>query len=211
MIAALFVERGGVYFGLPEVDPWDEQRDARLYAGPWPVVVHPPCGKWSPLAYINRRRIPGYEIGDDGGCFRVALWAVRRFGGVLEHPAQSLAWKAYGLTKPMRGAWSMPDDYGGCVTEVDQGRYGHRARKRTRLYAVGVAPHALPELDWREASSTVVVSGFLHYAGTDEARRVRPLEASRTPLPFRDVLLGIARAVGSATAEDAVASASAPG
>lgn len=46
MIAALFVQRGGVYFGLPDVDPWDEQRDARLYAGPLPVVAHPPCQRW---------------------------------------------------------------------------------------------------------------------------------------------------------------------
>ena len=34
MIAALFVEPGGCYFGLPNVDPWDESRDARLYPGP---------------------------------------------------------------------------------------------------------------------------------------------------------------------------------
>ena len=31
MIAALYVETGGVYYGLPDVDPWDEERDARLY------------------------------------------------------------------------------------------------------------------------------------------------------------------------------------
>ena len=37
MIAALFVETGGCYFGLPDVDPWDEARDARLYAGPHPA------------------------------------------------------------------------------------------------------------------------------------------------------------------------------
>ena len=34
-IAALYVETDGCYFGLPGVDPWDEARDARLYAGPW--------------------------------------------------------------------------------------------------------------------------------------------------------------------------------
>lgn len=41
-IAALFVERGGSYWSLPDVDPWDEARDARLYDGPHPVVAHPP-------------------------------------------------------------------------------------------------------------------------------------------------------------------------
>ena len=29
LVSALFVETGGCYFGLPHVDPWDEQRDAR--------------------------------------------------------------------------------------------------------------------------------------------------------------------------------------
>ena len=195
MIAALFVERGGAYWDLPGVDPWDEQRDARLYTGPWPVVAHPPCARWSPLAYINRRRIAGYEIGEDKGCFASALNSVQRFGGVLEHPAGSLAWARFGLLKPVRGCW-----VGGpwhWVTEVDQGRYGHRARKRTWLYAaVQLAP---PELDWTPATSDVVVSGFTHQLKGRhipcEHRRVRPREASRTPEAFRDLLLEIASGV----------------
>lgn len=43
MVAALYVEPNGIYFGLPNVDPWDIYRDARTYPGPWPVVAHPPC------------------------------------------------------------------------------------------------------------------------------------------------------------------------
>lgn len=63
MIAALFVATGGCYFGLPEVDPWDEKRDARLYAGPWPVVAHPPCARWcKPLAWVNQTRY-GLRVG----------------------------------------------------------------------------------------------------------------------------------------------------
>lgn len=31
MIAALYVASGGCYFGLPDVDPWDEKRDAGTY------------------------------------------------------------------------------------------------------------------------------------------------------------------------------------
>ncbi len=198
MIAALFVETGGCYFGLPDVDPWDETRDARLYAGPWPVVAHPPCPKWSPLAYINRQRLPNYEIGDDGGCFAAALAAVREYGGVLEHPAQTLAWNTFELPEASLGMWTAALDDPGWVTLVDQGRYGHRAAKRTKLYAVGVD---LPPLDWRTAEGLdAIVSGFLHKTGTDESRRVRPAEASRTPPAFRDVLLAMARSAGKVAA-----------
>ncbi len=86
MIAALFVQRGGAYFGLPDIDPWDEQRDARLYQGTAPVLAHPPCARWCRLAGLVQARW-GSKIGDDGGCFASALANVRRCGGVLEHPA----------------------------------------------------------------------------------------------------------------------------
>lgn len=92
MIAALFVARRGVYAQLEGVDLWDERRDARTYAGPWPVVAHPPCSRWCRLAGLVEARW-GHVRGDDGGCFASALQSVRVFGGVLEHPAYSLAWR----------------------------------------------------------------------------------------------------------------------
>lgn len=196
VVAALYVDPHGVYAGLEGVELWDEARDARNYAGPWPVVAHPPCNKWSPLAYINQSRLPGYRFGDDGGCFEAALRAVREFGGVLEHPAQSGAWSHFGLPRPMRAGWArsiLCDD--GWTTEVDQGAYGHPARKRTWLYVVGIEP--MP-LDWRTVRSDVCVSGFLHRTGTDESRRVRPREAAATPPAFRDVLLDMARSAVAA-------------
>lgn len=101
-IAALFVETNGVYYGLPDVDPWDETRDARLYTGPWPVVAHPPCSRWSRLAGLVQARW-GHEKGDDDGCFEAALWAVQTWGGVLEHPAYSSAWAAFKLPRPANG------------------------------------------------------------------------------------------------------------
>src|SRR5947208_16581661 len=100
MIAALFVEPNGVYAGLPDVDVRDEARDARLYEGPWPVVAHPPCARWSRLAGFCEARY-GLLRGADGGCFAAALEAVRTFGGVLEHPAYSAAWDAHGLPEPL--------------------------------------------------------------------------------------------------------------
>ena len=107
MIAALYVETDGSYFGLPSVDPWDEARDARKYAGPWPVVAHPPCQRWGAMANVNFARWGGEHNrpGNDGGCFAAALKAVRCWGGVLEHPAQSRAWDRYGLTKPSGRGW----------------------------------------------------------------------------------------------------------
>lgn len=136
MIAALYVQTGGCYFGLDGVDPWDEARDSRLYAGPWPVVAHPPCERWGryatggPSARVKRIK------GDDKGCFKAALEAVRKFGGVLEHPEASSAWKAFDLIAPPRhGGWVVADWQGGWTCCVDQGAYGHRARKATWLYA----------------------------------------------------------------------------
>jgi hypothetical protein len=186
MIAALYVERGGVYYGLPDVDPWDEERDARLYAGPWPVVAHPPCGRWAmPLAKVNQTRY-GHRIGDDGGCFATALTAVEVYGGVLEHPANTAAWAAFGLDKPRRGQWIRSRC--GWVTQVAQSAYGHPARKRTWLYACGFEPYAL---HWHEPAG-IVVTSWLQKTNTT-LPRITKREAQKTPLPFRDLLLDMAR------------------
>ncbi len=113
-IAALYIETGGCYFGLPDVDPWDERRDARLYEGPWPVVAHPPCQRWGRFWHGSTAKPHQYRMGDDKGCFAAALHAVRIYGGVLEHPKDSHAWRWFGLNKPPSG--------GG----VDQGRRDRR-------------------------------------------------------------------------------------
>jgi hypothetical protein len=192
-VAALYVEKGGAYFGLPDVDPWDEERDARLYAGPWPVVAHPPCARWSVLWPLVKASC-GLEPGEDGGCFEAALHAVRTYGGVLEHPALSLAWTRYSLPRPSPGGWTSSLFDPGYSTEVSQAAYGHRARKRTWLYYVGPEPASLR---WTEPRVTAKVSGFKHLATgeyvPDESKRVRTKEAQATPLAFREALLNMAR------------------
>jgi hypothetical protein len=187
VIAALYVERGGAYYGLTAVDPWDVERDARLYAGPWPVVAHPPCNTWCMLASVNQARW-GRMIGDDGGTFAAALTAVRRWGGVLEHPAYSLAWSRYGLPTPRRGGWTQALGDPGMSTEVCQAAYGHEARKRTWLYAVGVDPVAL---DWREVRGRAVIGGGIN-TGQSQGRP-KLSQAIGTPTAFRDVLIALAR------------------
>jgi hypothetical protein len=196
MIAALYVQTGGAYFGLEDVDPWDETRDARLYAGPWAVVAHPPCQRWCRFAKEIETQY-GYRVGDDGGCFAAALAAVRRFGGVLEHPAGSLAWDAYNLPKPKSSAGWTSDlfDPAGASCYVEQGRYGHRARKATWLYAYGID---LPTLRWgRRIDSEGGAFKWGHYAYKPEANRNRPRlkesELAVTLPAFRDALLDMAR------------------
>lgn len=103
MIAALYVQTGGCYFGTPGVDPWDEPRDARLYAGPFSVVAHPPCERWGRYWFGSPSSPVRLKLGDDGGCFKAALASVRRWGGVLEHPEASAAWQHFGLTPPTKG------------------------------------------------------------------------------------------------------------
>jgi hypothetical protein len=197
-IAALYVHPGGVYFGLPDVDPWDEKRDARTYDGPHPVVAHPPCQRWGRYWHGGPSAKERKVKGDDGGCFAAALAAVRRFGGVLEHPEASAAWSAFGLIPPLRGGgWSSAGFCGGWTCCVEQGHYGHRARKATWLYAHGVE---LPALRWGPSEASVRLDEGFH---TAEERRAAPPRAARerlgkierlaTPVPFRDLLLSIAR------------------
>lgn len=200
MIAALYVAKGGCYFGLPDVDTWDEARDARLYAGPWPVVAHPPCERWGrywhggPSAKVRRTK------GDDGGCFAAALASVRTWGGVLEHPEASSAWRAFGLIAPPHsGGWVVADDRGGWTCRIDQAHFGHRARKATWLYAVRCD---LPSLPWARARSRVRLEDGFHSAEerrraikTGICQRLGKRERAATPLPFRDLLLSIAHSV----------------
>ena len=194
MIAALFVDPRGCYAGLDGVELWDEARDARLYDGPWPVVAHPPCSRWCRLAGLVEARW-GHKRGDDGGCFASALASVRRCGGVLEHPAWSDAWAAHDLNAPVRGqGWSVADNLGGWTCYVEQGRYGHPAKKATWLYAIGVD---FPQLRWGsdpELHSKALVSWCSNHTAAHEKRpRVGKRQASATPHEFRDILLEMAR------------------
>ena len=203
MIAALYVQTGGSYWNIDGVDPWDEARDARTYAGPHPVVAHPPCQRWGKLwagqpLWIKRtgeRKIKG----DDGGCFAAALASVRKWGGVLEHPWGSHAWPHFGLAVPPRaGGWIIADDYGWTCC-VEQGRYGHYARKPTLLYAVGCR---LPELSWGKSDPSfppeAIAKHGLAYCkrvgelafkggGKDNTHRIG------TPPAFRDILITMAK------------------
>lgn len=199
-VAALYVEDGGCYCGLPDVDPWTESRDARQYSGPSPVVAHPPCQRWGRFWHGSTRKPHQFRRGEDQGCFASALTAVRNYGGVIEHPAGSSAWGYFGLSKPKAGqGWTRADEFGGYTCQVDQRHYGHAAPKPTWLYAVGVD---LPELVWAKSDRTPPAWMVERY-GEAKARKIGVVAMiggkhktrirNATPPEFRDVLLAIAR------------------
>lgn len=160
MIAALFVETNGIYFDREDVDPWDLKRDARKYDGPFAIVGHPPCQRFGRYWHGGPSAKKKLFIGTDDGCFKAALRAVRTWGGVLEHPEASHAWRLFGIVKPPRkGGWVRADDFGGYTCCVEQGHYGHRARKATWLYAVDID---LLVLKWGPSAKNIRLDDGFH-------------------------------------------------
>lgn len=190
MIAALYVQTAGCYFGLEGVDPWDKTRDARMYPGPHPVVAHPPCQLWGALAAVNYSRWGGEHNrpGNDGGTFKAALGAVQKWGGVLEHPAKTRAWAAYGLSRPIGRGWHRTIE--GWVCEVWQSAYGHRANKATWLFYSG---DQMPlAMRWERPVGTHQV-GFRDQRGAAANKpTLSKAEANATPIEFRDALIKLA-------------------
>lgn len=176
VVAALYVDPRGPYPSMPAVRCWDEARDARLYPGPHPVVAHPPCGPWSRLRHFCKHQ--------PRDCAPIAVTQVRLYGGVLEHPASSTLWKHCSL--PLPG--EPPDHYGGWSAQVDQVSYGHRARKRTWLYVVGIDPGGVAFKTG--GTPTHCVNSRKKDSHLLELSRVA---RSRTPVSFAEFLVSLAR------------------
>lgn len=145
-VAILFARADSNYKALPGCDVWDAERDARRWPGGCPVVAHPPCRAWGRLRHFAKPR-PDEKA--------LALWAVeqvRKFGGVLEHPASSTLWPAAELPAPGKR-----DQWGGWTLPIHQHWWGHRAEKATLLYIVGCEPANVPPLPYRMDEPTHVV------------------------------------------------------
>lgn len=205
-VAALFIDPKGHYPRLlgPE-NCWDVERDARLYLGPHPVVAHPPCNLWVNMAAVNwkrykRQKPAWYPGGNDDNCFQRALASVRHYGGVLEHPANSNAWEAYGLRTPATHymiadtlgdsrhvgyGWTSGKRLGEYVCEVWQSAYGHAARKRTWLLYCG--KRSPFELRWERRAGTHQIGWFDRNKPTLSKR-----EAMATPVEFAKELIRLA-------------------
>jgi hypothetical protein len=121
---------------------------------------------------------------------------------VLEHPAYSHAWRAHDLQWPLTFGWWPADKFGGLSCHVEQGHYGHVARKPTWLYVARVNP---PEMIWGAAEQRIPDVAIERH-GYKKARRMGVLAWScggrkkyqlraQTPEVFRDLLIALARSV----------------
>lgn len=182
-VAALFVRSDSVYKTMPGVDAWDEARDARKWPGGCPVVAHPPCRLWAKLRQFAKARDPAAEM----QLARDAVRHVQRWGGVLEHPAESTLWADRGLPRPGRA----PDVHGGWTAEVRQCDWGHKAEKLTWLYIVGVHPDELPAMPPR--SEPVGVIKPQRGVPRDGRKIVTKAEREHTPPAFAEWLVEVAR------------------
>ena len=171
-VAVLFTMKDSVYETIPGVDCWPLQRNALNYRGPYRVIAHPPCSRWGNYATKGDRL-----VGDDDNCFAHALWSVRTFGGIIEHPANSKAWDWFGIAKPTRPGWARADMWGYTCC-VEQGNYGHVARKATWLYASSIKLH---ELTWKSSENK-------HSPVMDISQQ----EREATPVAFAEALVAMA-------------------
>jgi hypothetical protein len=106
------------------------------------------------------------------------------------------------LVRPPRGGgWVRADwawGFDGWTCCVEQGAYGHKARKATWLYAHSVT---LPELKWGSADGDFLrLDDGFHSAAerrraikTGVCQRLSKKQRAATPVKFRDLLLSIAR------------------
>jgi hypothetical protein len=177
-VAVLYVDPRGPYPKL--VEHWyDEARDARTYAGPWPVVAHPPCGPWSRLSFLCTKQ--------DASLGPIAVDQVRRWGGVLEHPYRSKLFRHCAMPYP----GEMPDRWGGRTYDVRQVNWGHRCEKETWLYVVGTpVPRVLSGIRTGQRATHRITNGS---RGRTDLPRVGELEARCTPPDFARWLISLAQ------------------
>ena len=183
-VAVLFARADSIYKTLPDVDVWDEARDARKWPGGCPVVAHPPCRAWGRLSHMAKPRP------DEKDLARWAVAQVRQWGGVLEHPSASKLWPEMGLPKP-----GTVDQFGGWTLPIHQHWFGHKAEKSTLLYIVGCRPGDEPAMPMVLGRPLYVVASSLHR--NKKATWARPeipdAEREHTPPELARWLVDLAR------------------
>lgn len=184
-VAVLFARSDSIYKSLPGCDVFDMERDARKWQGGAPVVAHPPCRGWGRLRAFAKPRE------DEKALALFAVVMVRRWGGVLEHPEASSLWGAAGLPRPGCGL----DEFGGWTLPVPQFWWGHKARKNTWLYIVGVEPGSMPRPPLVLGDAPYTVGKWSGRDGARQRPELSKADRERTPPAFAEWLCRVARLV----------------
>ena len=171
-VSVLCVAQNSFYKSLPGVDCYDFRRDARTFAGGTPVVAHPPCRAWSAFCSHQAKPAEGEK--------ELGLWCceqLRRWGGVLEHPAHSRLFAAAELPLPgetRAHLWTV---------QVSQAWWGYPLRKATWLCFSGISKN-LVNMPFR-----------LHARGNDRRREqcMSKNQRSQTMPAFAVWLVELAR------------------
>lgn len=179
-ISVLYVRKDSIYKTLG-VDCWDITRDARNYSGHNPIVAHPPCRAWGRLRAFAKPRPDEKELALH------AIGLIRKYGGVLEHPAGSSLWKEQNL--PLNGK---TDPFGGFTISVNQFWFGHRAQKNTLLYICGCSRADIPPLPLRFEPVQFTVSSNFKKGHHHWRPSITKKEREETPLLFAEWLLLLA-------------------
>lgn len=182
-VAVLFARSDSVYKTLPGCDVYDKERDARNYAGGLPVICHPPCRSWGRLRAFAKPE-PGERD--------LAKWSVelvRKHGGILEHPEKSTLWADQGLPLGRE-----IDEWDGYTISVDQFWWGHRARKRTWLYIVGIDRSELPPTPLKFDAITHTVGKTMKRGRVNFSPKppITAAEREHTPIELAKWLIGVA-------------------
>jgi len=133
MTSVLCVDNESNYFKIDGLDLWTRDRDAYLFTGCNPVIVHPPCQQWSRLRSFAK--VNQVEKDLAVFCFELVL----SNGGIFEHPSGSSFFKFVGYRPTI---------------SIDQSWFGFPARKRTYLFFNGFRPGRLP-LNFNAIEKTV--------------------------------------------------------
>jgi hypothetical protein len=122
----------------------------------------------------------------------LAVEQVRRFGGALEHPRNSLLWFAAQLPYP---GW-LPDSAGGVTLEVNQVDWGHACAKPTWIYLVGVRPERYPRMPKGSPTHGIWYGNFERSGHAGPTLKGASKEIRRrTPPAFAEFLVELARNV----------------
>jgi hypothetical protein len=150
MITALCVRKDSIYKKLG-LDCYDQERDMRTFQGGNAVICHPPCAQWSALRGFARVDELQKTLAIE------CVHMVRKFGGVLEHPAKSIIFENSYRWERLPKPGMSKDPWGGYTICINQHWFGHKAEKKTFLYICGCDQQNLPPISFSLDAITHVV------------------------------------------------------